>query len=49
MMVLGAAFVLVPACIWPCVPLIVDAQRVGTAFGVMTAIQNLGLAAFPLR
>lgn len=47
MMVLGAAFVLVPACIWPTVPLIVDAQRVGTAFGVMTAIQNIGLAAFP--
>ena len=47
MIVLGAAFVLVPACIWPTVPLIVDAQRVGTAFGVMTAIQNIGLAAFP--
>jgi MFS family permease len=47
MIVLGAAFVLVPACIWPSVPLIVDAQRVGTAFGVMTAIQNIGLAAFP--
>ena len=47
MMVLGAAFVLVPACIWPSVPLIVDARRVGTAFGLMTAIQNLGLATFP--
>jgi MFS family permease len=47
MIVLGAAFVLVPACIWPCVPLIVDARCVGTAFGLMTAIQNLGLAAFP--
>jgi MFS family permease len=48
MIVLGAAFVLVPACIWPSVPLIVEAQRVGTAFGVMTAIQNIGLATFPL-
>ncbi len=48
MIVLGAAFVLVPACIWPSVPLIVDAQRVGTAFGLMTAIQNIGLAAFPV-
>jgi len=48
MIVLGAAFVLVPACIWPSVPLIVDATRVGTAFGVMTAIQNLGLATYPL-
>jgi MFS family permease len=48
MIVLGAAFVLVPACIWPTVPLIVEAQRVGTAFGLMTAFQNIGLAAFPL-
>ncbi len=48
MMVLGAAFVLVPACIWPSVPLIVDARCVGTAFGLMTAIQNLGLAAYPI-
>jgi MFS family permease len=47
MIVLGAAFVLVPACIWPTVPLIVDARCVGTAFGLMTAIQNLGLATFP--
>jgi hypothetical protein len=48
MTVLGAAFVLVPACIWPSVPLIVDARCVGTAFGLMTAIQNLGLAAYPV-
>jgi MFS family permease len=48
MIVLGAAFVLVPACIWPSVPLIVDEHRVGTAFGLMTAIQNVGLATFPL-
>ena len=44
---LGAAFVLVPACIWPCVPLIVDEARVGTAFGLMTAVQNVGLLTFP--
>ena len=48
MIVLGAAFVLVPACIWPSVPLIVDARCVGTAFGLMTAIQNLGLATYPV-
>ncbi|MGO4883471.1 MAG: MFS transporter [Bryobacteraceae bacterium] len=47
MIVLGAAFVLVPACIWPSVAVIVEPQRVGTAYGVMTAIQNIGLAAFP--
>jgi MFS family permease len=48
MILLGAAFVLVPACLWPSVPLIVDERAVGTAFGFMTAIQNLGLATFPL-
>jgi nitrate/nitrite transporter NarK len=32
---------------WPSVPLVVEEKRVGTAFGLMTAIQNLGLALFP--
>ena len=44
---LGAAFVLVPAAMWPSVPLVVEEKRVGTAFGLMTAIQNLGLGLFP--
>lgn len=48
MILLGAAFVLVPAAMWPSVPLVVDENRVGTAFGLMTAVQNLGLAIFPL-
>jgi nitrate/nitrite transporter NarK len=47
MVVLGAAFVLVPAAMWPSVPLVVDKRIVGTAYGVMTLIQNLGLMAFP--
>jgi MFS family permease len=48
MILLGAAFVLVPAAMWPAVPLIVEKNRVGTAFGLMTMIQNIGLAAFPV-
>jgi MFS family permease len=48
MIALGAAFVLVPAAMWPSVPLIVRKGRVGTAFGLMTAIQNIGLGLFPL-
>jgi MFS family permease len=48
MIVLGAAFVLVPAAMWPSVPLVVEENRVGTAFGLMTAIQNIGLGLFPL-
>ena len=47
MLLLGAAFVLVPAAMWPAVPLIVEKNRVGTAFGLMTMIQNIGLAFFP--
>ena len=47
MIVLGASFVLVPAAMWPAVPLVVDKRIVGTAFGVMTLIQNFGLMAFP--
>jgi MFS family permease len=48
MILLGFAFVLVPAALWPSVPLIVRPDRVGTAFGLMTAIQNIGLGLFPL-
>ena len=47
MITLGAAFVLVPAALWPSIPLIVRKERVGTAFGLMTAVQNVGLALFP--
>jgi len=47
MIVLGTAFVLVPAAMWPSVPLIVEKNRGGTAFGLMTMIQNIGLALFP--
>jgi MFS family permease len=47
MVVLGVAFVLVPAALWPSVPLIVSRRRLGTAFGVMTLIQNVGLMLFP--
>lgn len=47
MMLLGAAFVLVPAALWPAVPLIVERGRMGTAFGLMALIQNIGLMSFP--
>lgn len=47
MITLGAAFVLVPAAMWPTIPLIVPKDKVGTAFGLTTMIQNIGLAAFP--
>jgi nitrate/nitrite transporter NarK len=47
MALLGFAFSLVPAALWPAVPLIVEEKKIGTAFGFMTMVQNVGLAAFP--
>jgi MFS family permease len=47
MIALGVAFVLIPAAMWPSIPLIVRKETVGTAFGLMTMIQNIGLALFP--
>lgn len=36
------------AIFWPCVPLVVPAKVTGTAYGVITALQNLMLAIIPL-
>lgn len=44
----GVAYSLFAAVIWPSVPLTVDERLTGTAFGVITAVQNLGLTVFPL-
>ena len=48
MIMLGIAFSLVPAAMWPSVAKIVAEKRIGSAYGTMFAIQNLGLWAFPL-
>jgi len=48
MVFLGIAFSLVPAAMWPSVAIIVEEKRIGSAFGAMYSIQNLGLWAFPL-
>jgi len=44
----GLAYTCYAAVIWPSVPLTVAEDSVGTAFGAITAIQNFGLAVFPL-
>jgi len=46
MVVLGISFSLVPAAMWPAVPIMVEEKRLGTAFGLMTLIQNVGLTLF---
>lgn len=45
---LGIAFSLVPAVIWPAVPYLVEAKRLGTAYGLMTMLQNIGMMVFNL-
>jgi MFS family permease len=41
---MGAAFSLVPAVMWPSVAYIVEEKRLGTAYAVMTLIQQIGVA-----
>ena len=48
MSLMGIAFSLVPAVLWPSVSLVVDSSKLGTAYGLMTMIQNIGLFGFNL-
>jgi MFS family permease len=45
---MGIAFSLIPGVMWPSVAYVVDASKLGTAYGLMTMIQNIGLAGFNL-
>ena len=42
---LGLSFSLLPAVLWPTVPKYVAPANLGTAYGLMTALQNAGLFA----
>ncbi|MCD4736019.1 MAG: MFS transporter [Bacteroidales bacterium] len=48
MIMLGIAFSLVPAAMWPSIAKIVSEKRIGSAYGTMFAIQNIGLWIIPL-
>jgi MFS family permease len=48
MAMMGIAFSLIPAVMWPGVAYIVEQRKLGTAYGLMTLIQNIGLAGFNL-
>ncbi len=48
LVLLGIAIALVPAAMWPSVAKIVDEKRIGSAYGAMFSIQNLGLFIFPI-
>ena len=43
---MGIAFSLIPAVMWPSVAYLVDQSKLGTAYGLMTMIQNIGLFGF---
>ncbi len=46
--ILGVAFSLVPAAMWPSVPKVCPKNRLGTGYALIFWIQNLGLWAFPM-
>ncbi len=46
MAMMGFAFSLIPAVMWPSVALVVKEEKLGTAYGLMTMIQNIGLFGF---
>ena len=46
MAIMGISFSLVPAVMWPSVAYLVDEAKLGTAYGLMTMIQNIGLFGF---
>jgi len=48
MILLGVSFSLVPAAMWPTTVKLVDEKQIGTAYGLMYSIQNLGLWGVPL-
>jgi MFS family permease len=48
MAMMGVAFSLIPAVMWPSVAYLVDQSRLGTAYGLMTMIQNIGFGGFNL-
>jgi MFS family permease len=45
---LGISFSLVPAAMWPAVTRIVNINKIGTAYGAMFSLQNLGMFAIPI-
>jgi MFS family permease len=46
MAIMGISFSLIPAVMWPSVAYIIEESKLGTAYGLMTMIQNIGLTGF---
>lgn len=48
MILLGVSFSLVPAAMWPSMVNLVKEKEIGTAYGLMYSVQNLGLFGVPI-
>jgi len=48
MVTMGLAYSILASALWPMVALIIPSHQLGTAYGIMQAIQNLGLAVISL-
>ena len=48
LILLGFGYAVYATVMWACVPFVVEAKTVGTAFGVTTAVQNIGLGTVPI-
>ncbi|MDX2430028.1 MAG: MFS transporter [Bacteroides sp.] len=48
LILLGVAFSLVPAAMWPTMVKLVKEKEIGTAYGLMYSVQNLGLWGVPI-
>jgi predicted MFS family arabinose efflux permease len=46
--ILGVAFSLVPSAMWPSVPKIIPEKQLGTAYGMIFLVQNVGLMLVPM-
>lgn len=48
LILLGIGYSVYAAALWSCIPFTVPKRLVGTAYGLCTAVQNIGLALSPL-
>ena len=48
LILLGISFSLVPAAMWPSMVKLVKEKEIGTAYGLMYSVQNLGLWGVPI-
>ncbi len=46
-LILGVSFSLVPAALWPAIPILVKEKYLGSAFGIIAWVQMSGLTLFP--